>query len=211
MVLNITNTIPPSGLPGSGTNIYQGNMPPTSMLDVQLPEPVIATNAVLVITSGYDRGSTTNPRNTQVDELVFYERALPGTFGDWVLHHFNAAQLADVTISGPFGDPDADGAPNLLEFATGGDPLAPDAALGKLQVVASSASSFTFHYHERKNLGDVQRFFEASADFQSWSPTSPSSIVHVSDLGDTWLNQAAFPIGGASRMFFRIRYVLTSP
>ena len=60
MVLNVTNAIPASGMPTSGTNIYQGTMAATARLDVRLAKPLPATNAVLVITSAYDRGSSTS-------------------------------------------------------------------------------------------------------------------------------------------------------
>ena len=50
--------------------VYQGNMAATSTLGMRLPHTVPASNAVLVITSAYDRGSSTNPRNVQVNEDV---------------------------------------------------------------------------------------------------------------------------------------------
>ncbi len=40
----------------------------------------------------------------------------------WKETHFSAAQLVDSGASGSSADPDADGLPNLLEYALGGDP-----------------------------------------------------------------------------------------
>lgn len=45
----------------------------------------------------------------------------------WKSSTFTASQLADVTISGDKADPDGDLVPNLLEYATGLNPLASDA------------------------------------------------------------------------------------
>ena len=208
MVLNVTNPIPASGMPASGTNIYQGTMAATASLDVRLAKPLLATNAVLVMTSAYDRGSSTNPRNVQVVELSFYERAIPGTFADWSLHEFTDTQLADPAFGTASADPDHDGVPNLAEFALGGDPLTADGSTLALQS-ASSASAFTLTFRERKNLGDVQYWFERSTDLVSWAEVTPSSLVTVGDLPEVYLRAAAFPVQSQAS-FFRLEFRLPS-
>ena len=84
-----------------GTNlIYSGSMANAS-LAVRLPQSVEGTNASLVVTWSYDPQYPSNPaapRNVQVAEIVFYERAVPGTFGDWSLHQFTDSQLADGAV-----------------------------------------------------------------------------------------------------------------
>ena len=98
---NVTNAIPASGIPTSGTNFWAGPMAAFSTLDVKLSPPVYVTNVVLVITGAYDKGVTNAPRNVQVDEMDFYERALPGTFADWQLNCFTDTQFTNAAISGP--------------------------------------------------------------------------------------------------------------
>ena len=205
LVLNVTNAIPASGIPASGSNVFAGAMAATSPLDVKLSQPVYATNAVLVITGSYDRGSTNAPRNTQVVELTLFERALPGTFGDWAVRRFNDAQLADESISGPFADGDSDGAVNLLEFVTGSDPLVADPANFKLAISPAPASQFGFRFRERKNLADVLRQFVSSSNLTSWNSTMPISVVPVLDFGETQLLEATFT-ASPGRNFFRIQY-----
>src|ERR1051326_5692677 len=100
--------------------------------------------------------------------MVFFERALPGTFGDWALRQFPSAQLADSTISGAGADPDGDGAPNLLEFAMGGQPLVADAENLKLQSASAAANQFAFHFRQRKDLGGLTRQFLLSSDLAEW-------------------------------------------
>jgi hypothetical protein len=210
MILNVTNAIPASGIPTSGTNVYQGTMAPVTTLDVHLPLPVYATNAVLVITSGYDRGVSTNPRTVQVVEMTFFERAMPGTYGEWAIAVFGDSLLADPAIGGSNADPDGDGVPNLVEFAVGGNPFVSDGSLAALQPMPAAPGTFVFRFRERKNLGDVQRSFEYSSDMVNWTQVTPASLTNVADLGDVWLREVTFatPDGIA---FFRLKFTQTSP
>jgi hypothetical protein len=189
--------------------IYQGTMAPTATLDLRLSPPVNATNAELLITSAYDRGSSTNPRNVQIDEISFFERAMPGTYGDWALHTFTDAQLSDPTLGATTADPDHDGAPNLVEFAMGGSPFVADAANMVLQPLNSPPDSFAFTFRERKNLGDVQRRFESSTDLVSWAEVTPSNLVTLSNMPDVYLRAAVFPARDAAA-FFRLRFSVQS-
>jgi hypothetical protein len=207
MVLNVTNVIPADGIPTSGSNVYQGTMAPTSMLDVSLAPPVPATNAVLVITSSYDRGASTSSRNVQVNELIFFERAQPGTYGDWALNEFTDAQLADSAVGAPLADPDKDGMPNVTEFAMGGDPLLADSSTLALQVLDSPPGAFAFSFHERKNLGDVQCQFESSSNLVNWAEVVPSNLTILSNLPSVYVRSAVFPVQDAAA-YFRLRFSL---
>jgi hypothetical protein len=189
----------------NGLSVYQGTMAATATLDVHLPHPLTATNAQLVITSSYDPNYPTNSRNVQVVELTFFERALPGTFADWLLRNFSDAQIADGAVTGPQADPDADGVPNLVEFAVGGNPLAPDSAFAVLQPLSVNQGTLTLQFRERKNLGDVQRTVQTSSDLRTWTEVMPAALTNVADLGEAWLRQAAFPLQGTP-IFFRLSY-----
>jgi hypothetical protein len=192
-----------------GVPAFQGTMAPTTTLDVRLSPPVNATNAQLLITSGYDRGSSTNPRNVQVDEMSFFERALPGSYGDWAVREFTDVQLADSAFGGPAADPDQDGVPNLAEFALGGNPLVSDASVAALQMVATEPGQFAFTLRERKSLGDVQRQFETSTNLVYWEEVSPSSLLTLTNLPDVYVREAVFPAPGAAS-FFRVKFSLQS-
>jgi hypothetical protein len=192
-----------------GVLAFHGTMAPTSTLNVRLSPPVNGTNAQLLIISGYDRGSSTTPRNVQVDEMSFFERALPGSYGDWAVREFTDAQLADPAFGGPAGDPDQDGVPNLAEFALGGNPLLADGSTLALQLLPSPCGTFAFSFRERKNLGDVQRRFESSSNLVSWSEVTPSSLATVSNLPDMYLRGAVFPAQDAAA-FFRLRFSVQS-
>ena len=190
----------------NGVSIYQGTMSATATLDVRLSPPATATNAELLITSSFDHGTTSNTRNVQVDEMSFFERAVPGTYGDWAVRQFTDAQLSDPTVGAATADPDHDGLPNLLEFAMVGNPLTADPSVGVLQSVPAPAGSFAFTFRERKNLGDVQRSFETSTNLLNWQPVSPTTLSIVADLSDAWLRQAIFP-AQTSASFFRVKFL----
>lgn len=191
----------------NGVVIYQGTMAATATLDVTNLPPIYATNAELLITSSYDPNFPTNSRNVQVVELTFFERGQPGTFEDWAVHQFTAAQLADPSISGPMADPDGDGVPNLAEFAVGGNPMSADPSNGLLQHVPYAGGTFVFSYRERQNLGNVTRFFESSPDLVNWSTATPSQNNIVANLGNVYVRDAFFP-EAAPASFYRVRFQL---
>ena len=192
-----------------GALAFQGMMAPTSTLGVRLSPPIDATNAQLLVTSAYDRGSSSNSRNVQVDEMSFFERALPGSYGDWAIRRFTDAQLADPAFGGPAADPDHDGVANLAEFALGGNPNVADGSILALQPVSSTPGTFTFTFRERMNLGDVQRRFESSTDLVSWAEVTPSNLVTLSNMPDVYLRAAVFPTQDAAA-FFRLRFSVQS-
>jgi hypothetical protein len=177
------------------------------MLQVSLSPPVLASNAVLVITSSYDRGATNNPRNVQVVELTFLERALPGTFGHWSLGYFTDAQLSDSEIGGSLADPDHDGIPNLGEFSVGEDPFVPDPAPALLQRSRISQNTLRFTFRERDALGDVQRFFETSTNLLTWLPVTPAQVTTVATLPNAYLREATFPVQHVAS-YYRLRFNL---
>ncbi len=90
-------------------------------------------------------------------------------------------------------------------------PLLADSALGRLELANSAPASFSFLYHERKDLGDVQRSFECSTNFQVWNTVTASALIHMADLGDSWINRATFPAPAATRSFYRVRFSLAAP
>jgi len=190
----------------NGASVYSGVMEATATLDVPFSPPLYASNAELYITSSYDPSYPTNSRNVQVVEMTFYERAPPGTYADWEMQTFTAAQLTNSFYEGALSDPDGDGVPNIVEFAVGGNPLAPDASLARLQAMPMASGQFSFQYRQRQNLGDVASVIESSTNLAIWSPISPLSTATISNLGNAWLLQANFAVQPAPA-YFRIQYL----
>jgi hypothetical protein len=209
MWCNVSSPIPASGIPTSGSNFWSGTGFALTTLDVKLSSPVYATNVVIVITGAYDNGTTVNPRNVQLTELNFFERALPGTYGDWSLNNFTDAQLTNSVIGIASADPDGDGVPNLLEFAIGGNPFMADATNAIVRGMKNSADQFAIQYQERNNLGNVTRQLQSSLDLQNWTNTSPVSINVLQNVGPVLTYQALFPLESQPH-FFRLSYNVTN-
>ena len=192
-----------------GAPVSTNSMTATDTLDVKFPTPLYATNAELYITGSYYHGNPVNAQNVQVVEFNLFERARPGTFADWRLQHFSDAQLTNSAVGTNAADPDGDGVPNLLEFATGGDPFVPDATNATVQGSLSGGNQFVFQFQERNELGDVVREFQSSGNLLDWTNIAPAAVNLVQSLGVSSLYQAIFPMPEVAH-FFRIRYSLAN-
>lgn len=191
----------------NGSPVTTNTMTATGTLDQKFSPPLYATNAELYITGSYDRGSTNSPRNVQVVELDFFERAQPGTFADWLLQRFTDSQLANPLITAANADPDGDGVPNLLEFADGGNPLVPDATNAFVFGSPISTNQFAIQFQERNSLGNVVRQFQNSPDLLNWSNAAPVSVTPLRNQGQTTIYRAVFPVQ-RSAQFFRLTYTV---
>ena len=205
---NVTAAIPASGIPNTGANFWSGPVAALSVLDVKLSPFVYVTNAVVAMTGAYDNGNISAPRNVQVVELNFFERAQPGTFADWQLQNFTDTQLTNSAIGTASADPDGDGVPNLLEFATGGSPFIADATNAVVKGALSSGQ-FVFQFQERNATGNVAHEFQGSGDLLNWTNMTPTAVNVLQNFGGSRLYQAAFPVQIAPQ-FFRIRYSVTN-
>jgi hypothetical protein len=193
-----------NGIPTNGTSIFNGTMANTTApLDVVLAAPKYITNLELYVTSAYSAD------NVQVEEMVFNERALPGTFGDWELNHFSAAQINTPATSSPFADPDGDGVINLQEFAVGGNPLVKDATNAAMTGVLLPGNLVGVKYQVTNNLGDISLQYQASSDLLHWTNITPTALNVVTNRGTISIDEATFP-QQATPQYFRLNYGLTN-
>ncbi len=117
------------------------------------------------------------------------------TLDTWRTTHFGSA--ANSGDAADAADPDADGVPNLLEYALGGDP---DSAASR-PGTGVGVSEFHLAIAFDRLRGDVTYTVQGSNDLVSWTDlaTNPGTI------GDTitYIDSAA--LGSASSRFLRIR------
>ncbi|MFT5187613.1 MAG: hypothetical protein ACI957_000628 [Verrucomicrobiales bacterium] len=99
----------------------------------------------------------------------------PG-FDTWLADEFDAAELADASISGPTADGDGDGLPTLAEYLLGGDPKASDA--DKLLSVSRTDAFLNVTFSRQAGLTDVEAALEVSSDLVTW--TSGGDVAEVS-------------------------------
>lgn len=136
------------------------------------------------------------------------------TFAAWQHRHFGAAELADPALEplrwGAEADPDADGRPNLLEYALASSPLAADSpALAPLTLVLDESGRLVARYRLAKDLATdptVAVVIESTTDLASpgsWVPLDVPETLHA-DLGDAELRDALLPADAAPRRFVRL-------
>ena len=93
-------------------------------------------------------------------------------YAAWLAARFSSAERVDPLVSGPAADPDADGLPNLLEYALGGDPRDPSSHPAPQAQVAASRLTLTF-----SRLADPALVYtvEASPDLADWATVFTST------------------------------------
>jgi hypothetical protein len=127
----------------------------------------------------------------------------PSALDQWLSLHF--AFPSDPEDAGMLADPDHDGIPNLIEFATGGNPtISNRAALG----LAKQGAVLEFIYpRSHAAVADGFHFAVEWSDglADGWTVTGVSeSLVPDADDGTAQLWKATVPAGATSR-FVRLR------
>src|SRR5207249_2415044 len=98
----------------------------------------------------------------------------------WRLAHFNSAELLQPGISDDNADPDADGVPNLLEYALGLEPKSNSVAGLPMPAITNSSLALIF---TRQNAAlDLTYIAEASADVTNWSSVATQSVLESNAL-----------------------------
>ena len=151
----------------------------------------------------------------------------PLSYAAWRNHFFSHANTLTQTgpdnitesVSGMAADPDQDGAVNLLEFAFGGDPYTPDAALlapqcGVVEVGSDRFPSITYH-RRAADPAEMELLYEVqvSTDLVEW--TSNFDIPGTTtELTTTTLNSqgmktvtaiGATPLAANQKQYLRLK------
>jgi hypothetical protein len=192
------------------------NIPGNVTATVMLPT-LGATNASALVDGNLVSGTVSNSWLTVTNvgsgqhavwlctNSVLSQTAL---YNNWAAAWFGTnASLA--SIAGTNADPEGDGVPNLLEFAVGGNPLAPDATNATLSGLPYSSSQFAFQYLLRNPPGSVAAQFQSSLNLLNWSNASPAAVNVLQNSGANSRYQALFPVLSLPH-FFRLWYGLTN-
>ncbi|MES2707050.1 MAG: lamin tail domain-containing protein [Verrucomicrobiota bacterium] len=167
-----------------------------------LGHALMVLNPVTTVFSAWDDDGTWAP-GIAPGGSPGQEAPAANSFSNWRLRHFSPAELLDAALSGPLGDPDQDGQPNLMEYMAGRSPRQPDGAM--LIHPTQQAGQFQFEFPRDPLAVDVLISFEKTgspaAGFRQ--PAFPAS---TQDLPGG-IRRAVFP-AGAGREFIRLKVSL---
>ena len=127
--------------------------------------------------------------------------AIPTAYDNWVAPYaFNASDAL------PEADPDADGVPNLLEYAFDTSPAgaAPSdmRPISTLELVDGVPHLVLTH---RRHSGRLLTYiYEKSTDLHVWVPVAPYTSVSIPSFGPLHLVSARILIGDEPRLFLRV-------
>jgi hypothetical protein len=141
-------------------------------------------------------------------EAVRIEAVSPFEF--WRRQYFAAPQLANPLLSGPRADPDLDGMPNLLEYASGSSPLEHEPNLPHTAMVETPEGAFPSITYKVSSYAAVDVAPELSTDLSGpWTGGADHFETDVLLTGDgytefrTRAKKRLPELGG--RAFFRLR------
>lgn len=132
------------------------------------------------------------------------------SYDAWRAQHFSESELADPTLSGDAADPDGDGLPNLLEYASGGDPRT-RSEVPRLFVRANGFGDQTgwrLSYRRLLLAHEVDYAVETSSDLKVWTPFAGDEDEPVLNEDGTITAQIRVDSAGAQAAdarFFRLR------
>jgi N-acyl-D-amino-acid deacylase len=126
----------------------------------------------------------------------------------WRARYFSASELADPTVSGDNADPDSDGIPNLLEYASGTDPRTSNAPpkLAASVNATSGQPSLVVCFRRLLMAYELNYNLESSTDLLSWSPVTGQ--VDEPSLNTDGTVTTSVHLGSpadSSARFFRLR------
>lgn len=123
----------------------------------------------------------------------------PLTFATWIASYGIPAPGNTATA-----DADNDGLPNLVEYATGLSPIAPDAAL-PLQFTATGAGSATIVFRRRIALTDFTLRVQTSSDLVAWTNVDTSTATIGAVPGEPLVQSLSLTVpASATRAFYRL-------
>lgn len=137
----------------------------------------LAPDATLTVSLADDFASAPDPAANTVS-VTFHAR--PYTL--WLAARFSAGQLANPLVSGDSADPDADGLPNLLEYASAREPLSAEtSAPDFLPSVGLDASGhLTLAYFHASGRTDLAFAVEWNPDLVSTWQSGPPHTEEIS-------------------------------
>lgn len=155
-------------------------------------------------------------RNPFIDNPDFADMVFLGVdgFAAWQGTHFSQAELTNATVSAATADPDADGMPNLLEYALGNDPRSPEpSVIESFTTQSVGAADYVYIVHHKNHYASGISFgYEVSTDLSSWSSVTPELVSATQIDPQKDLVTVRLPVAAPSEFVrFRIHRLAEGP
>jgi hypothetical protein len=130
-------------------------------------------------------------------------------YDSWRFARFTTTELADDTLCAENADPDADGLPNLMEYALNAEPKTTDNTTHS-PTVAIAGDRLTITYTSpTSSATDLTYTVEWSGDLQTWSTgATATETVSTTDNGNgttTVVVRSVATLADTPRQFLRLR------
>ncbi len=124
----------------------------------------------------------------------------PLSFDEWIASHGLTGASA-----GANADPDSDGMPNLLEYATALSPVAATAS-APLQLISAPAGAVTLTFRQRTGLAGASLRLQTSADLATWSDVDTATANATAAPGEPFVRALTITIPTTTaRAFYRLK------
>ncbi|MCU0792860.1 MAG: hypothetical protein MUE42_08435 [Opitutaceae bacterium] len=129
----------------------------------------------------------------------------------WQAVHFSVAERANAALAGEDADADADGLPNLLEYALAGDPRDASDAVGIAPRLRQADGRLGLAYRPAAGVTGLLWAVEWSTDLVGWDGTLAVLNAPQNDLAGEVVVWARSTLAAAPRQFLRLRVTRLSP
>ncbi len=158
---------------------------------LRIPSPVtipagLSRHEIAIFPYAGEPGRGSETIQVTVEDGAGYTAASPATatatvfdtqFEAWQPNHFNAAQLANLQISGLAADPDNDSTSNLGEFFAGSDPMTFDS--GPVANLTKSNGLLLMSIRRNPSASALVVRIEESGTLSGWKSMDPQPAMHV--------------------------------
>ena len=127
------------------------------------------------------------------------------TLEEWRLAHFGTT--ADAGPAANTADPDGDGLANLMEYALGLDPGAPEPLSARL-ATDTATGHLRLSVTRNPDATDLTWAVEVSGDLAAWAGVEGTDVATETDLPGLLVASDLTPAGDAPRRFIRLRVTL---
>ena len=137
----------------------------------------------------------------------------PTTFSQWQPMFFSPGEIANANIAGLAADPDADGLPNVMEFASNSNPVAPDSPHVMEVTLAKDGNAgpyLTLKYRRLIGVEGLQFHGDTGNAPDAWTLDGAVEVgapVNNSDGTETVTLRDTVASSEAGQRFIRLRIV----